>query len=244
MKDLIALVTGGSRGIGRAISLELARRGVTVAVNYLGNEAAARKVVTAIEQDGGRGELFQADVGRVEAIAPLFDRVIDRFGGLDILINNAGIMINTPVVEVSEEEFDRAFAVNVKGLFFSCQQAARKMRHGGRIVNIGSTVTRFMLPYYGTYAAGKGAVEQLTRVLAKELGSRKITVNTIAPGPTDTELFREGKSEEQVATLAEMSAFGRLGTPEDIARVVALVCSADSGWVSGQTIFVNGGFGG
>jgi len=242
MKGKVILVTGASRGIGRAIAIEFARKGGIIAVNYAVNNTQANQVVGEIEKEGGQACAFQADIGQHHAIENLFDQVINHFGGIDILINNAGVMENTPIAQVSEEEFDRVFNINVKGLFFCCQQAALKMRPHGKIINIGSSVTRVMLPYYGTYAATKGAVEQLTKVLAKELGEKQITVNTVSPGPTDTELFRSGKTEEQINTLASMSAFNRLASPRDIARAVVLACSNEASWVSGQNILVNGGF--
>jgi len=242
LNQLVVLVTGSSRGIGRAIAAECARKGAIVAVHYSSARQEADQVVRQIERDGGRACAFQADIGVVAEIERLFDQVIARFGQLDILINNAGVMINRPIEQVSEEDFDRVFRVNVKGLFFCCQQAARKMKAGGRIINIGSSVTRVMLPTYGSYAASKGAVEQITRVLARELGGRNITVNTVSPGPTDTELFRHGKTPEQIEKMAAQSPFNRLGTPEDIARVVALICESEAAWVSGQTILVNGAF--
>lgn len=242
MQGKIALVTGASRGIGKAVAVELAQRGASVALNYLSAEEQAREVKQLVCANGGNGELFRADIGKVDDVKDLFTRVIDYYGSIDILVNNAGIMINSPVESVTEEEFDRVFEINVKGLFFCCQQAAQKLNRGGRIINIGTSVTRVMLPSYGTYAASKGAVEQLTRVLAKELGAKNITVNTVSPGPTDTELFRRGKTEDQVSGLAQMSAFNRIATPGDIARAVAMVCSEDASWVSGQTIFANGAF--
>lgn len=242
MKGKIALITGSSRGIGRAIARELSSRGVSVAVNYLKSAERASELVDQLNSKGGRAHAFRGDISRVAEVESLFDRVIDYFGTIDILVNNAGLMINTPVEQVSEEEFDCIFNLNVKGLFFCCQQAARKMNRGGRIINIGTSVTRIMLPSYGTYAASKGAVEQLTRVLAKELGPKNITVNCISPGPTDTELFRQGKTENQIRDLGAMSAFNRIGDPEDIGRVVGMICSDDASWVSGQTILVNGAF--
>ncbi len=242
MKGKTALITGASRGIGRAVATELARRGAAVAVNYLCSEDEVLDLLDIVKKNGGTAHAFKADIGRVREVENLFDQVINHFGGIDILVNNAGIMINTSIDQVTEEEFDRVFDINVKGLFFCCQQAARKMNRGGRIINMGTSVTRVMLPLYGTYAASKGAVEQLTRVLAKELGPKNITVNTVSPGPTDTELFRKGKNEEQVASLAKMSAFNRIGQPEDIARTVAMICSDDASWVSGQTVFANGAF--
>ncbi|MFW2367064.1 MAG: SDR family oxidoreductase [Desulforhopalus sp.] len=242
MKGKTALITGASRGIGRAVAIELARRGAAVAVNYLSSQKEVLELLAIVKDGGGTAHAFKADIGQVTEVENLFDEVIDHFGGIDILVNNAGIMINTSIDQVTEEEFDRVFDINVKGLFFCCQQAARKMNRGGRVINMGTSVTRVMLPLYGTYAASKGAVEQFTRVLAKELGPKNITVNTVSPGPTDTELFRNGKTDEQVATLAGMSAFNRIADPEDIARAVAMICSDDASWVSGQTVFANGAF--
>ena len=242
VKGKTALITGASRGIGRAVAIELARRGAAVAVNYLSSEDEVLELLDIVKKNGGTAHAFKADIGQVREVENLFDQVINHFGAIDILVNNAGIMINTSIDQVTEEEFDRVFDINVKGLFFCCQQAAHKMNQGGRIINMGTSVTRVMLPLYGTYAASKGAVEQLTRVLAKELGPKNITVNTVSPGPTDTELFRKGKNAEQVATLAKMSAFNRIGQPEDIARTVAMICGDDASWVSGQTVFANGAF--
>lgn len=242
MKGKTALVTGASRGIGRAVAIELGRRGAAVAVNYLSSEHEVPDLLDMIRKAGTPAHAFKADISRVHEVENLFDQVIGHFGGIDILVNNAGIMINTAIDQVSEEEFDHVFDINVKGLFFCCQQAAKRMNRGGRIINMGTSVTRVMLPRYGTYAASKGAVEQLTRVLAKELGPRDITVNTVSPGPTDTELFRKGKNEAQVAELASMSAFNRIADPRDIARTVAMLCGDDASWVSGQTLFANGAF--
>ena len=242
MKGKIALVTGASRGIGRAVAIEFGRRGAAVAANYLSSEHEIPGLLDQISKAGGTAQAFRADISNAGEVEKLFDQVIDHFGAIDILVNNAGVMINTPIEQVTEEEFDRVFDINVKGLFFCCRQAARRMNRGGRIINMGTSVTRVMLPRYGTYAASKGAVEQLTRVLAKELGPRGITVNTVSPGPTDTELFRKGKNAAQVAELASMSAFNRIADPGDIARTVAMICGDDASWVSGQTIFANGAF--
>ncbi len=238
----IALVTGGSRGIGRAISLRLSEMGMAVAINYAQDEQSAEELTAAIKKRGGEALPLQADVSKVEQIGEIFDTVISRFGQLDILVNNAGIATYKKIGEFSEEEYDRIFAINVKGLFFCCQEAARKMADGGSIINIGSTVTRVMLPDYGAYAATKAAVEQITKVLAKELGSRNIRVNTLSPGPVDTALFRHGKSQEQIDQLARMAALGRIGSVEDIADMVGVLVDNRSRWVTGQNILVNGGF--
>jgi len=241
LKGKVALVTGASRGIGRAIAERLSRDGAAVVVNYANNAAAAQEVVAQIESAGGKAFAIQADVGRVSEIVRLFDETIARFGQLDILVNNAGIMPVNPVSAVTEAEFDRIFAINVKGTFFACQQAATRLNEGGRIINMSSSTTVRVMPGYGAYVATKGAVEQLTRSLARELGPRCIAVNVISPGPTETKLFKEGKTPEQIRLFAQASAFGRLGQPMEIAEVVAFLASEAAGWVTGQNLRVNGG---
>lgn len=237
----VAIVTGAARGIGRAIALRLAADGAAVVVNYAGSSGPAGEVVAEVERLGGRALAVQADVSKPADVRRLFDETVKHFGRLDVLANNAGVTVNKPVAEVTEGEFDRLFAVNVKGTFLCCQEAARRMADGGRIVNFSSSTTALMLPGYAVYCATKGAVEQLTHVLAKELGPRGITVNTVSPGPTDTELFSQGKSEEQKQTFARMAALGRLGRPEDIAALVAALVGPDAGWVTGQNVRANGG---
>ncbi|HYT88917.1 MAG TPA: SDR family oxidoreductase [Gemmataceae bacterium] len=202
----VALVTGAARGIGRAIALRLAKDGAAVVVNYAGSTQQAQETVGLIEKAGGK-----ADVSKFGDVRRLFDACFEKFGRLDILVNNAGVMFTKPVVEVGEEEFDRLFAVNVKGAFCCCQEAAKRMAEGGRIINLSSSTTALMLPGYAPYVATKGAVEQFSHVLAKELGPKGITVNVVSPGPTDTELFGQGKTEEQRQQFARMAALGRVG---------------------------------
>ncbi len=237
----VALVTGASRGIGRAIAERLSRDGASVAVNYANNAGEARKVVAEIEAAGRKACAIQGDVGRISEVVRLFDETIARFGKLDILVNNAGIMPVNPISAVTEAEFDRIFAVNVKGTFFACQQAATRLAEGGRIINLSSSTTARVMPNYGAYVATKGAVEQFTRSLSRELGPRRITVNVISPGPTETELFTSGKTPEQIRQFAQMAAFDRLGQPMEIAEVIAFLASEAAGWVTGQNIRVNGG---
>jgi 3-oxoacyl-[acyl-carrier protein] reductase len=234
-------VTGASRGIGRAIALRLARDGAAVVVNYAGSADAARRVVAEVEAAGGRAVAVQADVARVADVERLFDATFEHLGRLDILVNNAGVFFTKPLAEITEEEFDRIFGVNVKGTYFACRQAALRMADGGRIVNLSSSTTALMLPRYSAYVATKGAVEQLSHVLAKELGPRGITVNVVSPGPTDTELFSSDKTEDDKRRYAQRAALGRLGQPADIADVVAFLVSDEARWVTGQNLRANGG---
>ncbi len=242
LQGKVAIITGASRGIGKAIAERLSCDGASVVINYAQGAEQAEETVAGIEATGGKAIAVKADVSKIADIEKLFDEAISKFGKVDILVNNAGIAVYKAVAEVTEDEFDKIFNINVKGTFFACQQAAKRLANGGRIINFSTSVTAVMLPTYATYAATKGAVEQLTRHLAKELGAKAITINTVSPGPTDTELFREGKTEEQINRLANMSAFGRLGEVKDIANTVAFLASDDSSWITGQNIRVNGGF--
>lgn len=237
-----AIVTGSSRGIGSRIAEAFAAAGANVVVNYSGSQGKAEEVVRRIEKQGGRAAAIRADVSRVAEIRALFEQTVETFGGVDILVNNAGVMHTIPLAQVTEEEFDRQFAVNVKGTFFACQAAAEHLNPGGRIINFSTSVVGAMFPGYSVYAGTKGAVEQFTRQLAKELGPKNITINALAPGPVNTELFLEGKSEQQVAGIVGMNAFGRLGETEDITGAVLFLASEEARWITGQTLRVNGGF--
>ncbi|MDQ0881920.1 SDR family oxidoreductase [Peribacillus sp. V2I11] len=238
----VALVTGSSRGIGRAIAEQLADLGAKVVINYSGSAHKADEAVQGIKEKGGEAVAIQADISQVSQILNLFEETVQAFGKVNILVNNAGLMMNKPLSEATEEDFDNQFAVNVKGTFFACQQALKYMEVDGRIVNISTSVIGQMFPSYSMYAGTKGAVEQFTRHLSKEFGPKRITINAIAPGPVNTELFKVGKSEQQIEGMKKMSAFGRLGETDDIANVVSFLVSEQAQWVTGQTIRVNGGF--
>ncbi len=236
-----AIVTGSSKGIGAAVAERLARDGLAVVVNYASGAQAADALAAKIKAAGGQAIAVGADVSDPAAVTALFDQAIDAFGGVDVLVNNAGIMKLTPVAETEDALFDQHIAINLKGTFNGLREASRRMRNGGRIVSFSSSVVGLYQPTYAIYAATKGAVEAMTHILAKELGKRGITVNAVAPGPVATELFLGDKSEEQVAAVTKMIPLGRLGEPEDIARVVSFLVGPDGGWVNGQVLRANGG---
>jgi len=238
----VAIVTGSSRGIGAAIAQRLAADGYAVIVNYAGNAAEAGNVVAAIEGQGGRAAAVQADVADSAAVKRLFDEAIAQFGRVDVLVNNAGVMPSTlpHLADTDDATFDRLFAVNVKGTFNTLREAATRLQQGGRIVNLSTSVFRMGLPGYAIYGATKAAVETMTSILAKELRGKQITVNAVAPGPTATDLFLDGKTDEQVERLAKLNPLERLGQPDDIANAVAFLVQPGS-WVNGQTLRANGG---
>lgn len=237
----VVLVTGASKGIGAAVAQLVAGAGASVVVNYSGSQQAAEAVVSTIRQAGGQAIALQADVSRADDVKRLFDGAIAHYGRIDVLVNNAGVMITKPIKDTTDEDFNRQFDTNVKGVFNTLREAATRLSDKGSIINFSSSVDRLMLPTYGTYVATKAAVEQLTRVFAKEVGERGIRVNSISPGPTNTDLFMKGKPQEVIDRLAGMSAFNRLGEPEDIAKLVLFLASDESNWITAQNIGVNGG---
>ncbi len=236
-----AIVTGSSKGIGAAIARRLAADGFAVVVNYSSGAEAAVAVVKEIEDAGGRAIAVQADIAAAEGMKRLFDAAEQAFGAVDVLVNNAGIMQLSPIADTTDEAFERQVAINLGGVFRGVREAARRLRDGGRIVNFSSSVVGLYQPAYGVYAATKAAVEAMTHILAKELGPRSITVNAVAPGPVETDLFMKGKSEDLVKTIVGMNPLKRLGQPEDIAAVVSFLAGPDGGWVNGQIIRANGG---
>lgn len=237
----VAIVTGASRGIGAAIARRLAQDGFTVVVNYSGNTAPAEEVVHKIEEEGGRAVTARADVADPEAVRRMFDAAETAFGGVDVLVNTAGIMILSTITETSDETFDRLVAVNLKGTFNTLREAGGRLREGGRIINFSTSVVGTKFETYGVYTATKAAIEILTGVMSKEMRGRSITVNAVAPGPTGTDLFLNGKSGEVIDRFAKLNPLERLGTPEDIAAAVAFLAGPDGGWINGQTLRTNGG---
>jgi len=238
----IALVTGASRGIGAAVARRLARDGFAVAVNYAGNEAAADATVAAIEAAGGRAIAVRADVASAADVKAMFATTIEEtLGRVDVLVNNAGILPYVKIADTSDDVFARTMAINVTGTFNTMREAATRLNDGGRIVNFSTSVLHMAPPTYGVYVASKGAVEALTRVFAKELRGRAITCNAVAPGPVATELFLDGKSDDEVRQFAQMAPLQRLGQPDDIAGVVAFLAGPDGAWVNGQVVRANGG---
>ncbi len=242
LANKVVLITGSSRGIGATIAQSAARAGAKIVVNYAGSQADADAVVASIEQAGGEALAVQADVSQPADVKRLFAEALARFGRVNVLVNNAGIMSLAPLKDTTDEMFQRTLDINVKGVFNTLREAATHLAEGGSIINFSSSTTRLMMPTYAAYCASKGAVEQLTRVFAKEMGPRNITVNTISPGPVNTELFTKGKPQEVIDRIASMAAFNRIGEPQDIADAVLFLASDQARWISGQNIGANGAF--
>lgn len=233
----VAIVTGGSRGIGKQVVNRLARNGFAVVIAYAGRTPEAEETA----REAGRAIAVKADIGDEDAVIALFDRAEQEYGGVDVVVNAAGVMNQpTPLTEMTLEEFDRIHRTNVRGAYVVTQQAAKRVRRGGAIVNFSSSVTRLQQPGYTAYAASKGAVEAMTLILARELRGRDVTVNVVAPGPTATSLFLDGKPQELIDRMANMAPLERLGEPDDIAEAVAFL-AGPARWINGQVLYANGG---
>lgn len=241
LKNKTAIITGSSRGLGKKTAIALAKQGANVVVNYNSNESEALSTVNEILSDGGNAIAIKADVSKSEDVNNLFEKTIEHFGKIDIVVNNAGIMVTKFLKDFSEEEFDKQFSINVKSVFLMMKKASETLEQNGRIINISSSTSRLMMPGYAVYSATKSAVEQMTRVFAKEIGSKGITVNAVLPGPIKTELFLNGKSDELISRIASLSAFNRIGEIEDIIPIILFLSSNDSQWITGQNIGINGG---
>jgi 3-oxoacyl-[acyl-carrier protein] reductase len=237
----VAIVTGSSRGIGAAIAERLAKDGFTVVINYAGKSAEAEALAAKIEKAGGRALTHRADVSKADEVIRMFEAAETAFGGVDVVVNNAGIMRLATLVESDDALIDSHIAVNLKGVINTLREAARRLRTGGRIINLSSSVIGLYQPTYAVYAATKAGVEAMTHVLAKELRGRNITVNAVAPGPTATALFLDGKPQQVIDHLTKMAPLERLGQPEDIAGAVAFLAGPDGAWINGQVLRANGG---
>ncbi|WP_412559164.1 SDR family oxidoreductase [Thalassospira sp. MIT1370] len=236
-----AIITGASRGIGVALAKRLAADGFAVVINYASSAQPAEELAESLKADGHKAIAIRADISRPDAVTALFDKTISEFGGVDVIVNNAGVMTTQPIAEMDDATYDAMMDINVRGTFNMLREGAKHLRDHGRVINFSTTALHLKLPGYAVYNATKAAVEAMTAVYAKELRGRHITVNAVAPGPVATELFLNGKTDEQIAQFSKMPPLERLGQPEDIAGVVSFLAGTDSGWVDGQTIRANGG---
>jgi 3-oxoacyl-[acyl-carrier protein] reductase len=236
----IALVTGGSGGIGVDTVQRLAADGMAVVVHYSGSQDKADAAVKAVTDAGGAAIAVQADIGDEAEVGALFDQVEQAYGGVDVVVHTAGIMLLSPLADLDIDDLDRMHRINIRGTFLVNREAARRVRSGGAIINFSTSVTKLALPTYTGYSASKGAVEAMTPIFAKELAGKDITVNAVAPGPTATPLFLDGKDQETVDRMAQMNPMKRLGEPSDVAEVVAFLAGPGR-WINGQTVYANGG---
>jgi 3-oxoacyl-[acyl-carrier protein] reductase len=240
MTGRVAIVTGASGGIGHGVAVRLGQAGMAVAAHYAGNKDRAQAVADEVTSAGGRAMVVSADVADEPQVAAMFDNVEAEFGGIDVVVNTAGIMLLSPLTDLKFADFDRMYRTNVRGTFVVSQQAARRVRNGGAIINFSTSVTKIAAPGYTAYAATKGAVDAMTLILAKEMRGRDVTVNAVGPGPTATPLYFEGKSQKVIDRAKSASPLERLGEPADIAEAVAFL-AGPARWVNGQVIYTNGG---
>ena len=239
-----AVVTGSARNMGRAFAVALAKNGADVMVHYHGarSKSDAEETARLVREQGTRAAVVEGDLAEVASIRRLFEEMAKAFGRVDIVVNNAGLIVKKPIVEVTEEEYDRAFGINAKAAFFVMQEAARRISDGGRIINLGTTLLGATTAFYGVYAGSKAPLEDFTRALAREIGGRGVTVNTVAPGPIDTPFYHGQENAQSTAYATQASVAKRLGTIEDIVPIIEFLASPRSQWVTAQTLFVNGGY--
>jgi 3-oxoacyl-[acyl-carrier protein] reductase len=239
----VAIVTGASRGIGAAIARRLAADGMAVVINYASSAAEADALVAELQATGGKAMAIKADVADPQAVQAMFEQTEQQLGKVDVLVNNAGVMPShlPHIADTSDAEFDRMVAINLKGTFNTLREAAKRLNDGGRVVNFSTSVIGIALPGYASYAATKAAVETMTNIYAKEMRGRNIAVNAVAPGPTATDLFLNGKDDATIERLAKLNPLERLGQPDDIAAVVSFLAGPDGAWINGQTLRANGG---
>jgi len=240
LNSKVVLVTGASGGIGAEVTRQFAKAGAKVIVHYAGRKEPAQKLADEINQGGGEAIVLQADVSKADAVKKMFDDAIAHYGRIDVLVNSAGIMMNSLLKDTTEEAFDAQFSANVKGTFLTMREGLNRLAENGSIINFSTSVNRLMVPTYGVYSATKGAVEQLTRVASKEAAARGIRVNSVSPGPTNTELYMKGKTPETIARQSALSAFNRIGEPSETASVVVFLATDEAKWISGQNIGING----
>ena len=240
----VALITGSARNMGRAFAIKIAENGAHVVIHYHGEASRedAAETVRLVEEQNVKAIMVGGDIGKVPVVRSLFDETMKTFGRVDIVINNAGLVIKKPFIEITEEDFDRSFNINAKAAFFVMQEAARRISDNGRIINMGTTILGATIPFYSVYAGAKAALEDFGRALAKEIGNRGITVNTIAPGPIDTPFYHGAETSESVARATQASVAQRLGKIDDIVPLIEFLASPRSQWITAQTIFINGGY--
>lgn len=240
----VALITGAARNMGRSFAVALASRGADIVIHYNSESSASDAEETArlVKAQDSRALLVQGDLSQESAVEKIYQETLQAFEKVDIVINNAGLVVKKPMAEVTEEDFDRSFGINAKAPFFIMKHAAKHIQDNGRVINMGTSLLGAFTGFYGVYAGSKAPLEDFTRALAKEIGNRGITVNTVAPGPIDTAFFHGEENEQSVAYLSAASVMGRLGNIEDVVPMINFLTSENARWVTGQTLFVNGGF--
>lgn len=240
----VAIITGSARNMGRAFAQALARLGANITIHHHGpaSQSDAEETARLVREQGSRVIIVSGDLANLSTVKQLFDETINVFGRVDIVINNAGLVIKKPFIDITEEDFERSFGINAKAAFFVMQEAARRIADNGRIINMGTTILGATIPFYAVYAGAKAPLEDFTRALAREIGHRGVTVNVVAPGPIDDEFYHGAETPESVARATQASVAGRLGHISDIIPLIEFLASPQSQWITAQTLFINGGY--